>query len=141
MELLVDLKLTISTKCSIFDFEHTSCPPGLCVLLVKVCTWPRNYDFKLTSEFSRSIWSPALQSYFSATLRNYKTNFIQDLCPCFKIGPASFIMYFRYFQTNTTTNFITNICEKCPSSMRCWDSNARPLECESPPITTRPGLP
>ena len=25
--------------------------------------------------------------------------------------------------------------------MRCWDSNPQPLEHESPPITTRPGLP
>ena len=28
----------------------------------------------------------------------------------------------------------------CPSSIRSWDSNSRPLEHESPPITTRPGL-
>ena len=28
-----------------------------------------------------------------------------------------------------------------PSSIRCRDSSPRPLECESPPITTRPGLP
>ena len=27
-----------------------------------------------------------------------------------------------------------------PSSMRRRDSNPQPLECESPPITTRPGL-
>ena len=27
--------------------------------------------------------------------------------------------------------------KKCPS--RCWDSNSRPTECQSPPITTRPG--
>ena len=31
--------------------------------------------------------------------------------------------------------------EKCPSSIRCRDSNSQPLEHESPPITTRPGLP
>ena len=31
--------------------------------------------------------------------------------------------------------------KKCPSSIRCWDSNSRPLEHEPPPITTRPGLP
>ena len=37
--------------------------------------------------------------------------------------------------------FTTIICEKCPSSIRCRDSNPRPLECESLPITTRPGLP
>ena len=35
----------------------------------------------------------------------------------------------------------TNICEKYPSSIRCRDSNPRPLDHESPPITTRPGLP
>ena len=28
-----------------------------------------------------------------------------------------------------------------PFSIRCWDSNPRPVEHESPPITTRPGLP
>ena len=30
--------------------------------------------------------------------------------------------------------------KKCPSSIKCWDSNPRPSEHESPPITTRPGL-
>ena len=30
--------------------------------------------------------------------------------------------------------------KKCPSSIRCWDLNSRPLEHESPLITTRPGL-
>ena len=29
--------------------------------------------------------------------------------------------------------------KKCPSSVRCRDSNSRPLEHESPRITTRPG--
>ena len=30
---------------------------------------------------------------------------------------------------------------KCQSSIRCWDSNPWPSGHESPPITTRPGLP
>ena len=30
--------------------------------------------------------------------------------------------------------------KKCPSSIWCQDSNSQPLEHESPPITTRPGL-
>ena len=61
----------------------------------------------------------------------------------FKNGPtpASLIIYFQSFQTNTITIFTTNICEKCPSSIWCQDSNPQPLEHESPPITTRPGLP
>ena len=52
--------------------------------------------------------------------------------------PASLFIYFRSFQTNIITNFTTNYC---PSSIRCRDSNPRPLEHESPPISTRPGLP
>ena len=61
---------------------------------------------------------------------------------CFFIGPtqANIIVYFWSFQANIITNFITNICEKCPSSIRCGISKPWPLEHESPPITTRPGL-
>ena len=55
-------------------------------------------------------------------------------------NPGLFFVYFRSFQTNITI-FTTNICEKCPSSIWCRDSNPRPLEHKSLPITTRPGLP
>ena len=55
--------------------------------------------------------------------------------------PASFIGYFLPFQANIISIFITNICEKCPSSIWCRDSNPRPLERESTPVTTKPGLP
>ena len=62
----------------------------------------------------------------------------------FKNGPspASISFIFELFQTNNTI-FTTIQCEQmsCPSSIRCRDSNTRPLDCESPPITTRPGLP
>ena len=63
-------------------------------------------------------------------------------CFFFKNGPtpASFIIYFRSFQSNIISIFTTNICEKCPSSTWCQDSNPWRLEHESPPITTRPGL-
>ena len=54
--------------------------------------------------------------------------------------PTSFLFIFGLFK-QTLQIFTTNICEKCPSSIRCRDSNPRPLERESPPITTRPGLP
>ena len=53
---------------------------------------------------------------------------------------APFIVYFRSFQTNITV-FTINTREKSPSSIRCKDSNPQSLEHESPPITTRPGLP
>ena len=49
---------------------------------------------------------------------------------------------FRLFlsiQTNITI-FTTNICEKCTSSIWCWDSNPQPSKHESPPMTIRPGL-
>ena len=55
--------------------------------------------------------------------------------------PTSFIVYFWSFQINIVTIFTTNICEKCPSSIWCRDSNPRPLERESTPVTTKPGLP
>ena len=62
----------------------------------------------------------------------------------FKNGPspASFLFIFGLFQTNNSI-FTTNQCEKlsCPSSIRHQDSNPQLLERESPPITTRPGLP
>ena len=61
----------------------------------------------------------------------------------FKNGPspASFSFIFGLFQTNINTILQQINVKKCPSSMRHWDSNPRPSERESPPITTRPGLP
>ena len=35
------------------------------------------------------------------------------------------INFFSSFQTNVTV-LTTNKCEKCPSSIQCWDSNPRP---------------
>ena len=53
----------------------------------------------------------------------------------------TFFVYFRSFQTNIVTpTFATNKCEKCPSSIRCRDSNSQPSDYESPPLTTRPPL-
>ena len=56
-----------------------------------------------------------------------------------KPSPASFFVYFQL--RKQTTIFTTNKCEKCPSSKWHWDSNTQPLEHESPPLTTGPGLP
>ena len=53
--------------------------------------------------------------------------------------PASFIIYFQSFQTNVTHS-TTVYVKKCPSSIRCRDSNPQLLGRKSPPITTRPGL-
>ena len=51
-------------------------------------------------------------------------------------NPGFFFVYFWSFQTNIITIFTTNICEKCPSSIRCQDLNSQPSEQESLPITT-----
>ena len=49
-----------------------------------------------------------------------------------------FCLFFGLFKQ--TLQFSQQIyVKKCPSSIRCWDLNPRPLECETPPITTRPG--
>ena len=54
--------------------------------------------------------------------------------------PASFFVYFRLFKQ--TLEFVQQInVIKCPSSIWCWDSNPRPSEHVSIPISTRPGLP
>ena len=60
----------------------------------------------------------------------------------FKMGQPwpLFRFYFRSFHTNTTTILQQIYVKKCPSSIRCRDSNPRPSEHESPPITTRPRL-
>ena len=55
--------------------------------------------------------------------------------------PGLFFVYFWSF-SNKQYNFYNKSMWKmsCPSSIRRWDSNQRPLERESHPITTRPGL-
>ena len=53
--------------------------------------------------------------------------------------PSLFFVYFRL--SKQTLQFLQEICEKCPSSIRGCDSNPQPSEPESPPITTTPGLP
>ena len=53
----------------------------------------------------------------------------------------NFLTYIKVIFSLFQTNITTILCEKCPSNIRCWDLNPRPLDCKSPRITTRPGLP
>ena len=57
--------------------------------------------------------------------------------------PRPLFRFFRIFKQKLCTSFTTNKCEQMlwPSSIRHQNLNPRPLEHESPPITTRPGLP
>ena len=50
-----------------------------------------------------------------------------------------FFVHFGLFQTNITILEQYHV-KKCLSSIQCWDTNPRPVVCESPPITIRPGL-
>ena len=57
------------------------------------------------------------------------------LCPfqnwsAYEPSPASFTFIFSPFQTNINTIFTINECLKCPSRIRCWDSNPQPSDCE-----------
>ena len=56
---------------------------------------------------------------------------------CLKNGPSpdSFCLFFVF---SNITIFVT---KNYSSSMQCRDSNSQPFELDSPPITTRPGLP
>ena len=78
-----------------------------------------------------------------AILENFPRN-VSEVGSFFKkkMGqPGLFFIYFRSFSNKHQYNFTTINVKKCPSSIRHRDSNPRPSECESPPITTRPGLP
>ena len=68
--------------------------------------------------------------------KKYQANYV-----FFENGPSPPSFLFIFVFSNKHYNFTTNKCEKCSSSIRHWDSNPRPLEHESPPITIRPGLP
>ena len=68
-----------------------------------------------------------------------------QICRCFfknKNGPSPLPLFhlISSFQTSITI-FTTKKCEKCQSSIWCWDSNPQRSGYESPAITTRPGLP
>ena len=52
--------------------------------------------------------------------------------------PASFIVYFRSFQTYMIKIFTTKICVKCQTSILWFEPIT--FGHESPPITTRPGM-
>ena len=59
-----------------------------------------------------------------------------------KIGkPQPLLSFIFGLFKQTSSQFLQQICEKCPCSIRRQESNPLPLEHESPPMTTRPGIP
>ena len=95
------------------------------------------YEMRLHIRFSTYIISskglPLYAKHFTPTVRRI----------LFLNGPfpASFSFILSPFQTNINTILQQINVKKCPSSIWHQDSNPRPSERESPPITTRPGLP
>ena len=113
-------------RCSGSIFDYNKGCPWFGSLLVWITgkwaeMWVPFYTFALLSQF---VFIGCVSIFF---LKNGPS-------------PASFSFIFGLFQTNITI-FTTNQCEKCPSSLQCWDSNSRSSGYESPPITTRPGPP
>ena len=59
-----------------------------------------------------------------------------------KNGPTRPLLSFIFgLFKQTSIQFLQLHVKKCPSNIWCRDSNPQPSEHESPPITTRPGLP
>ena len=71
-----------------------------------------------------------------------KENLFPLTCFFIKNGPLPLLSFiFGLFSQTLQILQQYRYEKKCPSSIRCQDSNPRPLERESPPIITRPGLP
>ena len=69
----------------------------------------------------------------------------ENACPTYPmlfkwVNPGLFFIYFMCFQSNNTIFTTITKIEKGPSSIGHQDSNALPLDYESHPITTKPGL-
>ena len=57
-------------------------------------------------------------------------------------NPQPLLLFIFGLFKQTSLQFLHLIyVKKCPSSIQYQDSNPQPLEHESPPVTTRPGLP
>ena len=119
-------------------------PPSL--LFRAICSTPSGAEtyikktgFDASGESKQvrvSIWQAYCEQRFAAVLGIVlKTLF-------FKMDkPRPLFCLVLVFSNKQYQFYNNNICEKCPSSIRCQDSNQRPSERESLPITTRPGLP
>ena len=55
-------------------------------------------------------------------------------------NPGLFYHLLLVFSNKYHCNFKIKYIQKCPFTIQSWDLNPRPLEHESPPITTRPEL-
>ena len=100
---------------------------------------------KLLNIFAEICEAKNLDKFFDVTVVNVKKRLKenQNVPQLFlKNGSssASFLFIFSLFEQTIEMLQQINV-KKCPSSIRCWDLISQPLEYQSSPITTRPGLP
>ena len=105
--------------------------------------WPRKFEKKLIS-----LHWPKTSIYLAFLLTHSKLTifflylFLYSYFMSYPFNPGLFFVYFRSFSNKHHYNFYNKYMrKKCPSSIRCRDSNPRPSKRESLPFTTRPGLP
>ena len=85
------------------------------------------------------IWEIKTLNAFSVF---YSTHFVcLSLC-FFKMDqPPPLLLFIFSLSKQTSLQFLQQIhVKKCPSSVQCWVSNPQPLDHESSPMTTTPGL-
>ena len=103
------------------------------------------FNPQLSDAINAQLGSFSLEFLFHLSKRFLKGNgsvlFKRTQLFFFQMGqPSPFFVYFRSFK-QISIQFLQQVyAKKCPSSIRCQDSNPQPLEYESLPITTRTGL-
>ena len=129
------LKEGLGNKFSFKSCQNTGQRFGLfkqCHFLSKNCC---DYFWKTLGSYQNES-SKTIDSLF-----NIRTPLIRSRRLLKKGQPRPLFVYFRTFQTNNTI-LTTNQCEKNVLSIQYTAPGfePRPSDCESPPITTRPGL-
>ena len=107
-------------------------------------SWSWTYGFRCKKILINQTFANFIKWYgFMSIFRNFILfSKIETSCVSFfKNGPSPASLCLFSFFTKNITILTINLCQKCPSSIQRWDSNPPPTERESPPITTRPGLP
>ena len=135
--------MTLKAEClAIFEpkFPQKCLNAVTSILFLRLIFDQSRIFLNLSVESLRTIinWTKATFRVTNGLLKFNFTEHHSSKSICFLNGPfpPSFSFTFSLFRTNII--FIQLYSEKGPSCIWCWDSNPQPLECESPPITTRP---
>ena len=97
------------------------------------------YDYDFTNYKHFMVYT-SINQYFDWLCEATNSQYYWFTIAFFWDIPGFFFVYFRPFDKQTLKILQQINVQKCPSSIRHWNSNRRPSEHESPPMTTRPGL-